>query len=173
MRGPAYNPLVEGCTTIAIQRFLDDLANLPGDAPAEPVVRALLAHAVARLHMLCTTMLHGKYPRLARPPLNLQSDEMLGAVVERLIKAMRQVRPGNVRQFFAIASQHMRWELNELARQLDERTPPMAVNDALPPAVTVMFDGSVETVGAKSTVNLAEVVVALRLAALLKMASYS
>jgi RNA polymerase sigma-70 factor (ECF subfamily) len=47
---------------------------------------------------------------------------MLGAVVERLLKALREVRPGTVRQFFALASQHMRWELNEMARRLDERT---------------------------------------------------
>jgi DNA-directed RNA polymerase specialized sigma24 family protein len=40
-------------------------------------------------------------------------------VVERLMKAMREVRPGTVRQFFALANQHMRWELNDLARRLD------------------------------------------------------
>ena len=126
-----YNPLVEGRTTNAIQGYLDDLANLRGDAPAEPVVRALLTRAVGRLHLLCSTLLHSKYPRLTRPPLNLQSDELLSAVVERLIKAMRQVRPGNVRRFFAIVNQHMRWELNDLVRRLDGQTPPLAVNDAL------------------------------------------
>jgi RNA polymerase sigma-70 factor (ECF subfamily) len=46
---------------------------------------------------------------------------MLGAVVERLIKALRQARPANVRQFFGLACQHIRWELNEMARRLDER----------------------------------------------------
>jgi RNA polymerase sigma-70 factor (ECF subfamily) len=29
-------------------------------------------------------------------------------------------RPTNVRQFFALANQHLRWELNDLARRLDE-----------------------------------------------------
>jgi RNA polymerase sigma-70 factor (ECF subfamily) len=51
----------------------------------------------------------------------LQVDEMLSAVVERLMKALREARPGNVRQFFALAAQHMRWELNDMARRLDER----------------------------------------------------
>jgi RNA polymerase sigma-70 factor (ECF subfamily) len=51
--------------------------------------------------------------------MNLQSEEVLSAVVERLMKAMRSVRPGNVRQFFALVNQHMRWELNDLARRLD------------------------------------------------------
>lgn len=112
-------------TTIAVQGYLDELAGLRGDSPAEPVVRDLLARSVGRLELLCGTLLFRSYPRLTRPPLNLQTEEMLGAVVERLLKAMREARPGNARQFFAIANQHMRWELNDLARRLDEK--PLAV----------------------------------------------
>src|SRR3954453_1718179 len=111
----------EGCTTAAVQRYLDELAGAPGDAPAEPIIRALMGSAVNRLHLLCGSMLYRSYPRLTRPPLNLQADEMLSAVVERLLKAMRQVHPHTVRQFFALATQHMRWELNDLARRLDEQ----------------------------------------------------
>lgn len=118
-------------TTAAVQRYLDELA---GDAPAEPVVRALLDRAVRRLHHLCAALLHRSYPRLARPPLNLHADEMLGAVVERLLKALRQARPGTVRQFFALACQHMRWELNDLARRLDEQPPAPDVNHGQVPA---------------------------------------
>jgi RNA polymerase sigma-70 factor (ECF subfamily) len=109
-------------TTVAVQRYLDELA---GGAPAEPLVRALLDRAVRRLHQLCAALLYRSYPRLTRPPLNLQSEEMLSAVVERLLKALREARPGNVRQFFALASQHMRWELNDMARRLDERPAPV------------------------------------------------
>jgi RNA polymerase sigma factor (sigma-70 family) len=105
-------------TTAAVQRYLDKLT---GDTPAEPVVRALLDRAVRRLHLLCAALLHRSYPRLTRPPLGLQTDEMLGAVVERLLKALREARPTNVRQFFGLACQHMRWELNDLARRLDEQ----------------------------------------------------
>src|SRR5262249_48789611 len=107
-------------TTVAIQGYLDELAGQPANSAAEPMVRALLGRAVDRLHFLCTALLYRKYPRLARPPLNLQSTELLSAVVERMLKAMREVRPGTVRQFFQIASQHMRWELNDVARRLDE-----------------------------------------------------
>ena len=46
---------------------------------------------------------------------------MLSAVVERLLKALREARPATVRQFFALAGQHMRWELNDLARRLDDQ----------------------------------------------------
>jgi len=83
-------------TTVAIQGYLDELAGLPGDAPAEPVIRALLGSAAGRLHQLCATQLYRNYPRLTRAPLNLQSEEMLSAVVERLMNALRATRPGNV-----------------------------------------------------------------------------
>jgi RNA polymerase sigma-70 factor (ECF subfamily) len=118
-------------TTVVVQRYLDELA---GGSPAEPVIRALLDRSVRRLHHLCATLLHRSYPRLTRPPLNLQADEMLGAVVERLLKALRQVRPGTVRQFFALASQHMRWELNDIARRLDEQPQAVELNEGLVPA---------------------------------------
>src|SRR5450755_278524 len=90
-------------TTAAVQRYLGELT---GDSPAEPIIRALLDRAVRRLHLLCATQLHRSYPRLTQPPLNLQADELLGAVAERLLKAMRAVRPENVRQFFALANKH-------------------------------------------------------------------
>ena len=106
-------------TTIAVQRYLNDLANLEENAPVEPIVRELIGRSVGRLNFLCRTLLVRSYPRLMQPPLNLSADEMLSAVVDRLLKAMRQVKPANVRQFFALANQHMRWELNDLARRLD------------------------------------------------------
>lgn len=107
-------------TTIAIQRYLDDLNGPGGNALAESIVRELLGRATQRLHMLCANLLGRSYPRLARPPVNLQATEMLSAVIERMLKALREARPGNVRQFFAIAGQHMRWELNDVARRLDQ-----------------------------------------------------
>ena len=104
-------------TTDVVQRYLNALA---GDTPAEPIVPALLDRAVRRLQLLCANLLYRSYPRLMQPPLNLQPDELLGAVVERLLKAMREARPQTVREFFSLANQHMRWELNDLARRLDE-----------------------------------------------------
>src|SRR6516164_4105282 len=118
-------------TTAAVQRYLDALA---GDQPPEPIVRALLDRSVRRLQLLCTNLLYRKYRRLTLPPLNLQPEEMLDAVVERLLKAMRSVHPQNVRQFFALVNQHMRWELNDLARRLDEQPGAVELNEALVPA---------------------------------------
>jgi RNA polymerase sigma factor (sigma-70 family) len=105
-------------TTAVVQRYLNALA---GDAPAEPIVRELLERSVHRLERLCATMLHRHYPRLTGPPSNLETDELLGGVVEGLLKAMGSIRPQTVRQFFALANQHMRWQLNDLARRIDER----------------------------------------------------
>ena len=118
-------------TSAAVQGYLDELA---GDNPAEPVVRAMLDRAVRRLRGLCAKLLHRGYPRLTRPPLNLESDEMLAAVVERLIKALREARPATVRQFFMLAGQHMRWELNDLARRLDREPRAVVVIEDMVPA---------------------------------------
>ena len=105
-------------TTAVVQRYLDALDE---ETPADPLIRALLDRAVGRLEMLCGSMLFRSYPRLTRPPLNLQTDEVLGAVVERLLRALRAVRPRSVREFFALANRHITWELNDLARRLDEQ----------------------------------------------------
>jgi len=117
-------------TSAAVQRYLDQLA---ADSPAEAVVRALLGRAVQRLQKLCATLLYRSYPRLTRPPANLQPDEMLGAVVERLLKALREARPATPRQFFALACQHIRWELNDMARRLDEQPAAEELREELVP----------------------------------------
>src|SRR3954468_19707135 len=134
--------------TVVVQRYLDALA---GDQPAEPIIRALLDRSVRRLHLLCASLLHRSYPRLTRPPLNLQADELLGAVVGRLLKALREARPATVRQFFSLAAQHTRWELNDLARRLDEQAfaaelgdrpvpAPAGSDSALSPDARLMLD---------------------------------
>jgi RNA polymerase sigma-70 factor (ECF subfamily) len=118
-------------TTAVVQEYLNDLN---GESPAEPIIRELLTRAAGRLHLLCASMLNRDYPRLTRPPLNLQPEEMLSGLMERLLKAMQKVRPPTVRHFFGLVNQHMRWELNELARRLDERSRPVELRDELVPA---------------------------------------
>jgi hypothetical protein len=53
--------------------------------------------------------------------LNLETDDLLDGVVAGLLTALRTLRPQTVRQFFAQADLHMHWQLNDLARLLDER----------------------------------------------------
>jgi RNA polymerase sigma factor (sigma-70 family) len=105
-------------TTAAIQRCLD---GLQGDTDVEPLIRDLLERAVRRLRLLCGSLLQRSYPRLTQPPLNLETDELFDGVVDGLLTALRKLRPQTVRQFFALANQHMRWQLNDLARRLDEQ----------------------------------------------------
>ena len=121
----------EDRTTLVVQQYLDELAAAGAEQSAEPIVRELLGKSAHRLHQLCATMLYRNYSRLTKPPLNLHPDEMLSSVVERLLKAMRQVRPAGVRQFFALANQHMRWELNDLARRLDHQAAAVQVRESL------------------------------------------
>ena len=118
----------EQYTTIAVQRYLDELGD---KSSAEPVVRALLNRSVRRLEQLCAGLLYRRYPRLTRPPLNLVADELLSAVIERLLKALREARPTNPRQFFALACQHIRWELNDMARRLDKEPPVAELRDEM------------------------------------------
>ena len=128
--------MAEEPTTAVIQRYLDAL---PGDGDAEPAVRALLERAVGRLRLLCASLLYRSYPRLTRAPVNLETDELLGGVVAALLTALRATRPPTVRQFFGLACQHMRWQLNDLARRLDERPAATALPEsggAAPPEST-------------------------------------
>lgn len=117
-------------TTVVVQRYLDELG---GDAPTEAVIRTLMDRATGRLQLLCKHLLYRSYPRLTRPPLNLQADELLSSVVERLLKSLRTIQPRTVRQFFALANQHIRWELNDLARRLDEMPRPAELPDSAVP----------------------------------------
>jgi RNA polymerase sigma-70 factor (ECF subfamily) len=126
----------EGQTTVIIQRYLDAL---DGDSAAEAVVRELLGRAVGRLRQLCAARLYNSYPRLTRPPVNLETDELLGGVVAGLLTALQKTRPSTVRRFFALANQHVRWQLNDLARRLDQQHAAAALPDtgvAAPPAST-------------------------------------
>src|SRR5262249_26608515 len=121
----------EESTTAIVQRYLGELT---GEAPSEPVIRMLLDRSVLRLERLCAILLHHDYPRLSHPPLNLQTDEPLGALAERLLKAPRQARPRTVREFLALAGQHTRWELNDLARRLDKQPAAVELREGQFPA---------------------------------------
>ena len=124
-------PSQQGNTTAIVQNYVAQLAELPDGAAQDEIVRELLGRAVGRLHTLCATVLYQRYPRLTQAPLNLQAEELLSSVVERLLKAMQKARPAGVRQFFALANQHMRWELNDLARRLDKEDPDVQLMESL------------------------------------------
>jgi RNA polymerase sigma factor (sigma-70 family) len=123
--------MCENHTTAVVQRYLDALVE---ETPADPLIRALLDRAVGRLEMLCGCMLFRSYRRLTRPPLGLRTNELLGAVVERLLRALRAVRPRTARAFFALVNRHITWELNDLARRLDEQPDDVELREVPVPA---------------------------------------
>lgn len=49
--------------------------------------------------------------------------------------------PQVVREFFGLANQHMRWEPNDLARPLDEHTPPIEIDEQRVPEPTAGESG--------------------------------
>ncbi len=110
--------MIQEQTTAVVQRYLEEL---DGDAPRRTDRPSAFGPVGASTPGALRNLLYRGYPRLMQPPVNLQPDELLGAVVERLLKALRDARPRNVREFFALANQHMRWELNDLARRLDNQ----------------------------------------------------
>ena len=101
--------------------YLDELARVRGDAPAEPIVRELLGRSVERLHLLCA-----RAPAPQLPPADARpAQPAVGGAVKLGGRAADQGDAGGppptVRQFFALANRHMRWELNDLARRFDEQ----------------------------------------------------
>ncbi|MBL8748048.1 MAG: sigma-70 family RNA polymerase sigma factor [Planctomycetes bacterium] len=118
-------------TTLAVQRLLDDLGDRRGP-PADPVIRELLVRSVDRLQFLCARLLRRHYPRLTRRPAYLDTGDVLGALTGRLLRALDEVKPHTVRQFFALANKHLRWELNDIARRIDSQ--PIAHAPVLDPA---------------------------------------
>ena len=113
--------VVSDDTEMALQHCLDRLAGATDDAIAREIVREVLSVAAERIQFLCGVTLDRHYPRLTKGPFNVQSDEVLSSVAERLIKAMRNVRPSHVRGFFALTMKHVRWELNGLTRDLNAK----------------------------------------------------
>lgn len=120
-------------TTQIVETYVYQLQNpdLPDEA-VERLVRDLLAEACQRLQKQCEVGLHRDYPRLLKHPYNVNADELLSGVVERLIKSLRNARPTTARAFFKLAQMHLRWELNEIARAHDDRPPHIAQCDVLP-----------------------------------------
>ena len=119
-RSPADLEREPDGTELTVQRCLNRL-RISDQANAKGIVREIISVSADRLRALCKSTLSRNYPRLAKGPLNLRPEEVLSSVVQRLMKAMQSVHPAHFRQFFALAVKHIRWELNEQAREMDNR----------------------------------------------------
>jgi RNA polymerase sigma-70 factor (ECF subfamily) len=97
--------------TAELQRWLDRLRQ--GDeAQARQARDQLLTRAGARLEELARRMLR-RYPRLRRWE---QTGDVLQSAVLRLHRALAEVRPRSVGEFFGLAATQIRRELIDLSR---------------------------------------------------------
>jgi RNA polymerase sigma factor (sigma-70 family) len=93
--------------TMQLQRCLERMR--AGDPAARD---ELLHHAYERLQRLTRKMLKG-YPGVKRWA---QTDDVLQNALLRLLRALQEVSPATVREFFALTTEQIRRELLDLAR---------------------------------------------------------
>ncbi len=93
--------------TTQLQGWLDRLK--AGDDAAR---RGLLDHAYRRLEKLAHIKLGG-FPQVRR---DAETGDVLNDAILRLERALQKKPPATVREFFGLASYHIRWVLLELAR---------------------------------------------------------
>jgi RNA polymerase sigma-70 factor (ECF subfamily) len=118
-----------------MDRLAGALDALPEDTAAEPVIRELV-RAAGRLRLRCATLLYKSYPRLARPPVNLEADELCGGVVAGLLTALRRSGPRPCGGSSLWPTGTCAGSSMDLARRLDERSAAAALQESriLPPA---------------------------------------
>lgn len=82
---------------------------LAGDSSAE---NELITKAQRRLQKLAGKMLQS-FPKVRRWEA---ADDVLQNALVRLLRSLKEIRPANTREFFALAATHIRRELIDLAR---------------------------------------------------------
>ncbi|HKB38608.1 MAG TPA: sigma-70 family RNA polymerase sigma factor [Gemmataceae bacterium] len=93
--------------TLQLHNWLDRMR--AGDPAAR---EDLLRHLCGRLERLASKMIR-RFPRVQHW---VQTDDVLQNALMRLLRALEQVRPGSMRDFFGLAAAQMRRELLDLAR---------------------------------------------------------
>jgi RNA polymerase sigma-70 factor (ECF subfamily) len=104
----SHNRPLMTATTTTLQKLLDEAALQQDDVHAE-----LLLRACERLRVLARRKLLG-FPALRRW---IETDDVLQQAMLRLHRALRQVRPATVAEFFGLAGLQVRRELHDLHRQ--------------------------------------------------------
>jgi RNA polymerase sigma-70 factor (ECF subfamily) len=117
--------------SIQIQGLLDRLGQ--GDDAAR---NELVSVAYERLRLLARTLLHQDFPRLDHGTETILHESLI-----RLLKALREVRPASVRDFFAFSAVQMRRVLIDLARR---RPPTVLPIDQAASAAGNPADGPLE-----------------------------
>ena len=103
-----HNRPLMTATTTALQKLLDEAALQQDDVHEE-----LLMRACERLRALARRKLRG-FPALRRW---VETDDVQQTAMLRLHRALQQVRPATVGEFFGLAGLQIRRELHDLHRQ--------------------------------------------------------
>jgi RNA polymerase sigma-70 factor (ECF subfamily) len=93
--------------TLQLQAYLERMR--AGDLTAR---NELFRHVCGRLERLTRKMLKG-FPGVKRWA---QTDDVLQSALVRLLRALQQVQPASMREFFALTTEQIRRELLDLAR---------------------------------------------------------
>ena len=91
---------------------------------------ALLEHAYERLRILARAIFRKEFPRLAKIH---DTGSILDEAVLRLYQALSKVQPATPRDFFGLASMHIRWVLLDLARRQQGEAAAKAMNGTAEP----------------------------------------
>src|SRR6516162_9679897 len=107
----AWYDMGESDSSRRLQGFLDLL-----QAGHESARDQLLEHCLERFRRLAAQMFrhHHDFRRLA------DTDDVVQKALIRLRRALITVKPANVRAFFGLAAQQVRWVLRDLAREVGE-----------------------------------------------------
>src|SRR5262249_55764967 len=100
--------LMPNSSTSQLQVLIDRMNAGEADAHNE-----LINHAAERLRKLTRKMLHQDFKRLRRWE---GTGDILNNAVLRLMRALQAVPPITTKEFFQLATRHIRWELRDLAR---------------------------------------------------------
>lgn len=110
-------------TTVQLQRQLALL-----HAGEKEARCGLISHACERLRRLTRKMLR-QYPIVHGME---QTDDVLQNAVIRLDRALSEMTPESLLHFFNLASQHIRWELLDLAKRYKSHAQPKVEIDEMP-----------------------------------------
>jgi RNA polymerase sigma factor (TIGR02999 family) len=100
--------------TIVMQGLIDRIQR--GDEAAR---RELIDRAYERLHDLSAVILRKSFPRMKQAPALLDTTDVANESACRLYRALAEVQPATVRDFFRLAAQRIRWLLLDLAKHED------------------------------------------------------
>lgn len=118
----------------------------------EAARKELIDRAYERLRALAAVILNESFPRLKDTPALLDTTDVANEVALKLYETLAKIQPANVRDFFRLAAQRIRWLLLDRAKQIDRAeqwqpdvqpesyTSPNTSDPVLPAALSALYE---------------------------------